>query len=134
MMLLSIDFIILLFKIHSGLAVISSKFNRNRFARYFRFSVVFYSSGLFKLILIDLALLTGGVLYSIPIYVLTMIYFMSFVFFLPLLGLLSRALDQSYARVIEKEKVDVQRRMTKRMIDQKLSSIYTKKYSIKMIN
>jgi hypothetical protein len=63
-----------------------------------------------------------------------MIYFMSFVFFLPLLGLLSRALDQSYVRVIEKEKVDVQRRITKMKIDQKLSSIYTKKYTIKTIN
>jgi hypothetical protein len=134
MMLLTIDFIVLFFKIHSGLAVISSKFNRNRFARYFRFSVVFYSSGLFKLILIDLALLTGSLVYSIPIYVLTMIYFMSFAFFLPLLGLLSRALDQSYVRVIEKEKVDVQRRITKMKIDQKLSSIYTKKYTIKTIN
>lgn len=134
MMLLTIDFIVLFFKIYSGLAVISSKFNRNRFARYFRFSVVFYSSGLFKLILIDLALLTGSLVYSIPIYVLTMIYFMSFAFFLPLLGLLSRALDQSYVRVIEKEKVDVQRRITKMKIDQKLSSIYTKKYTIKTIN
>jgi len=63
-----------------------------------------------------------------------MIYFMSFAFFLPLLGLLSRALDQSYVRVIEKEKVDVQRRITKMKIDQKLSSIYTKKYTIKTIN
>ena len=111
MVLLLIDASVLLFKIHSGLMVVSSNFNRSKVARYTRFSVVMYWQGLFKLALIDLAMISGTeILISIPIYVLTIIYFMCALFFLPVLITLLRYLDKSYATVIQKEKVDVQRR------------------------
>jgi hypothetical protein len=111
MVLLLIDASVLLFKIHSGLLVVSSNFNRSKVARYTRFSVVMYWQGLFKLALIDLAMISGTeILISIPIYVLTIIYFMCALFFLPVLITLLRYLDKSYATVIQKEKVDVQRR------------------------
>jgi hypothetical protein len=111
MVLLTVDFTVLMAKIYSGLFVVKTNFNRNHLARYHRFSVVFYLQGLFKLFLIDLALISGeSVVVSVPIYMLTMIYFLSAVFFLPVLHIMVKIVDRSYARIIEKERQDTMRK------------------------
>ena len=70
---------------------------------------------------------------SIPIYALTMIYLLSAVFFLPVLHMLLKSLDQSYARDIAKERQDTKRKQTKREIEEKIAYMFVKKFSMKQV-
>lgn len=101
---MTIDYFILLMKIGCSFFVLRSKFERNDLARFNRFSIMFYLSGLFKLLLIDLAFLSGGILISIPIYALTLIYLFSTLVFLPILRVLLATVDAAHSKLILKER------------------------------
>jgi len=106
MILFLIDYAILIFKCYNGWYVLKDfalgNFARSRtgLARYNRFSVVFYLQGLFKLILIDIAFLTGGkgnIVVSIPIYILSVIYLGFALIFLPILRRLLIKFDEQHS-------------------------------------
>ena len=127
MVLLFVDYLVLIVKIHFGFLVVRSQFARVPVGRYMRFSHIFYIPGAFKLILIDLAFMlgnrgpekNGSVVVSIPIYSLTMIYMMCSVVFLPILGQLLLTIDKSHAVECTFERT---RTYTKLQLDERIQA------------
>jgi hypothetical protein len=127
-----IDYIVLLCKIVSAFFVVKTRFERNAMARYNRFAVIFYFSGVLKLLLIDLAFLSDGVLVSIPIYALTVIYIFSTIVFLPILRELMKTIDAAHSRLVLKERQDSARKETKRLIEERVAMMFTKRMTTKV--
>ena len=101
MVLLTLDLLVLLIKAWRGVNCIKFNFKRTYYGRYKSISIVFYLSGIVKLLLVDFSFFTGGeVVISIPILALTAIYLMSIIFFWPILRWLGQLIDKSHLKVL----------------------------------
>ena len=101
MVLLTLDLLVLLLKAWRGVNCIKFNFKRTYYGRYKSISIVFYLSGIVKLLLVDFSFFTGGeVVISIPILALTAIYLMSIIFFWPILRWLGQLIDKSHLKVL----------------------------------
>ena len=113
MVLLTLDLLVLLLKAWRGVNCIKFNFKRTYYGRYKSISIVFYLSGIVKLLLVDFSFFTGGeVVISIPILALTAIYLMSIIFFWPILRWLGQLIDKSHLKVLREERIETMRRET----------------------
>jgi hypothetical protein len=129
MILLVIDVILCAFKIHSGYYAYNSNFERGHLARYNRFSICFYVNGIFKMLLINLAFLTGGVVVSIPIYTLTL-YYIAGVCCMPMLTIFLRLVDSAHVRTMQRERTDTIKKQTADELKQRIAMMFLRKKSI----